>query len=172
MLFRFLKANIFWLKFSHSNDDRITYLDLLYSNSMCKQSSMPTSILMELFMSGYCDSVWTMMSCSFTTSLSRFTMVTRKKYLQTKHMKFKKRTRVKVLQSGHTDYSVDLQTGLQQKTLCIKSIREGRLVNIDIRDVISCEWKSFGKRQTSNVSIRNGQPREICEYMNSEEGMG
>lgn len=29
-----------------------TYLDLLYSNSMCKQSSMPTSIFILLFASG------------------------------------------------------------------------------------------------------------------------
>jgi len=28
------------------------HLDLLYSNSICKQSSIPTSILMELLLSG------------------------------------------------------------------------------------------------------------------------
>jgi hypothetical protein len=30
----------------------IIYFDLLYSNSICKQSSIPTSILIELFESG------------------------------------------------------------------------------------------------------------------------
>lgn len=29
-----------------------THLDLLYSNSICKQSSIPTSILIELLLSG------------------------------------------------------------------------------------------------------------------------
>jgi len=32
--------------------DVSAYFDLLYSNSMCRQSSMPTSILMELLASG------------------------------------------------------------------------------------------------------------------------
>jgi hypothetical protein len=36
----------------NSNGEWKTYLDLLYSNSMCKQSSIPTSILIELLMSG------------------------------------------------------------------------------------------------------------------------
>jgi hypothetical protein len=31
---------------------RGAHLDLLYSNSICKQSSIPTSILMELLLSG------------------------------------------------------------------------------------------------------------------------
>ena len=31
---------------------QLTHLDLLYSNSMWRQSSMPTSILSELFISG------------------------------------------------------------------------------------------------------------------------
>ena len=57
------------------------YLDLLYSNSMCKQSSMPTSILMLLLRSGYDESVCTAMSCSHTMSLSRRIIVTRTKYL-------------------------------------------------------------------------------------------
>ena len=59
-----------------------SYFDLLYSNSICRQSSMPTSIFMLLFMSGYWESVWTTMSCSFTTSVNRFTIVTRRKYLK------------------------------------------------------------------------------------------
>ncbi len=44
---------------------------------------MPTSILILLFISGYWDRVWTMMSFSFTMSLRRFTTVTRRKYLNT-----------------------------------------------------------------------------------------
>jgi len=36
----------------NSNAVKMTDLDLLYSNSMCKQSSIPTSILIELLMSG------------------------------------------------------------------------------------------------------------------------
>ena len=43
-------------KFYHYADgkqwERETHLDLLYSNSMCKQSSIPTSILIELLLSG------------------------------------------------------------------------------------------------------------------------
>ena len=65
----------------HSIPCQFTYLDLLYSNSMCKQSSIPTSILMLLFISGYRHNVWTTMSSSLTTSVSRFTIVTRRKYL-------------------------------------------------------------------------------------------
>ena len=61
--------------------DYSTYLDLLYSNSICRQSSMPTSILILLLSSGYWDSVCTMMSCSLTKSLRRLTTVTRRKYL-------------------------------------------------------------------------------------------
>ena len=58
-----------------------THLDLLYSNSMCRQSSMPTSILMLVFMSGYWESVCTAMSISRTRSERRRTIVTRRKYL-------------------------------------------------------------------------------------------
>ena len=62
-----------------------THFDLLYSNSICRQSSIPTSILMLLLSSGYCDNVWTMISCSRTKSLNRFTTVTRRKYLNTRN---------------------------------------------------------------------------------------
>lgn len=72
----------------HLTCGKATHLDLLYSNSMCRQSSIPTSILMLLFMSGYCDSVWTTMSCSFTTSDIRLTIVTRRKYLDSDGGKF------------------------------------------------------------------------------------
>ena len=34
----------------------LPYFDLLYSNSMCKQSSMPTSILIELLIFGSTES--------------------------------------------------------------------------------------------------------------------
>mgnify|MGYP001800501571 CR=1 FL=1 len=44
---RFISEN-----FNHSRHAMLSYLDLLYSNSICKQSSMPTSILIELFSSG------------------------------------------------------------------------------------------------------------------------
>eukprot|EP01137_Pigoraptor_chileana_P004644 Opistho-2@46575 len=56
------------------------YFDLLYSNSMWRQSSMPTSILIELFMSGRSCSWCTHRSSSFTTSDRRRTIVTRTKY--------------------------------------------------------------------------------------------
>ena len=61
---------------------RLTYLDLLYSNSMCKQSSMPTSILMLVFISGYWESECTAMSISRTRSDKRRTIVTRSRYLR------------------------------------------------------------------------------------------
>jgi hypothetical protein len=61
-----------------------TDLDLLYSNSMCKQSSIPTSILMELLLSGGMRKEWTQISLSFTTSAMRRAMVTRMKYLHSK----------------------------------------------------------------------------------------
>ena len=39
--------------FFHSmSEEGAAYLDLLYSNSMCRQSSIPTSILIELLLSG------------------------------------------------------------------------------------------------------------------------
>lgn len=49
---------------------------------MCRQSSIPTSILMDEFSSGYVLSVWTTMSISLTTSLRRRLMVARRKYLE------------------------------------------------------------------------------------------
>lgn len=48
---------------------------------MCRQSSIPTSIFIELFISGYCANVWTIISTSFTKSDNLLTTVTRKKYL-------------------------------------------------------------------------------------------
>lgn len=47
---------------------------------MCRQSSMPTSILMGLFDSGYEDSVCTQMSISRNRSVIRRTTVIRRKY--------------------------------------------------------------------------------------------
>lgn len=73
----------------------VTYLDLLYSNSICRQSSMPTSIFMLLFISGYCDNVCTIMSCSLTESDKRFTIVTRKKYLLMKKYHNKQKIQMK-----------------------------------------------------------------------------
>lgn len=78
-----------------TNPKVVTYLDLLYSNSICRQSSMPTSILMLLFISGYCDNVCTIMSCSLTESDKRFTIVTRKKYLLIKRYHNKQRIEIK-----------------------------------------------------------------------------
>lgn len=78
-----------------TNPKVVTYLDLLYSNSICRQSSMPTSILMLLFISGYCDNVCTIMSCSLTESDKRFTIVTRKKYLLIKRYHNKQRLEIK-----------------------------------------------------------------------------
>ena len=60
-----------------------TYLDLLYSNSICKLSSMPTSILIELLLSGGIRNECTQISLSFTTSAIRRDIVTRRKYLNT-----------------------------------------------------------------------------------------
>lgn len=56
---------------------------------------MPTSILMLLFISGYCDNVCTIMSCSLTESDKRFTIVTRKKYLLIKRYHNKQRIEIK-----------------------------------------------------------------------------
>jgi hypothetical protein len=67
-----------------SSRDTVTHLDLLYSNSMCKQSSIPTSILMELLLSGGMRKEWTQISLSFTTSAMRRAIVTRMKYLHSK----------------------------------------------------------------------------------------
>jgi hypothetical protein len=64
--------------------ETVTNLDLLYSNSMCKQSSIPTSILIELLLSGGMRKEWTQISLSFTTSAMRRAMVTRMKYLHSK----------------------------------------------------------------------------------------
>lgn len=57
------------------------YLDLLYSNSMWRQSSIPTSILIELLPSGGMTYECTQMSCSLTTSAIRRRIVTLTKYL-------------------------------------------------------------------------------------------
>lgn len=57
------------------------YFDLLYSNSMCRQSSMPTSILIELLMSGGMRNECTHVSFSLVTSAIRREIVARTKYL-------------------------------------------------------------------------------------------
>ena len=59
-----------------------THFDLLYSNSMCKQSSIPTSILMELLLSGGIRYECTQRSFSFVTSAIRFDIVSLMKYLE------------------------------------------------------------------------------------------
>lgn len=61
---------------------RTTHFDLLYSNSMCRQSSIPTSILIELLLSGGIRNECTQVSISFTTSAILRDMVTLTKYLQ------------------------------------------------------------------------------------------
>lgn len=58
-----------------------THFDLLYSNSICRQSSIPTSILIALFVSGGMRYECTQRSRSFTTSPIRLEIVTRTKYL-------------------------------------------------------------------------------------------
>ena len=58
-----------------------TYFDLLYSNSMCRQSSIPTSILIALLLSGGIRYECTQISFSFVTSAIRRETVTRIKYL-------------------------------------------------------------------------------------------
>ncbi len=58
-----------------------TYFDLLYSNSICKQSSIPTSIFIELLLSGGMRNECTQISRSFTTSAILRDIVTRTKYL-------------------------------------------------------------------------------------------
>ncbi len=58
-----------------------THLDLLYSNSIWRQSSIPTSILMEELSSGYVDSVCTTISISLLISFSLLLIVARRKYL-------------------------------------------------------------------------------------------
>jgi hypothetical protein len=60
---------------------RRPHFDLLYSNSMCRQSSMPTSILIELLLSGGMRKEWTQISFSFITSDILLDNVTRIKYL-------------------------------------------------------------------------------------------
>jgi len=76
-------------------------LDLLYSNSMCRASSMPTSIFIEQFVLECGDTVRTASGSSLTISLNHLTTVTRKKYLtkiihlqrnndKLRHMKMKK----------------------------------------------------------------------------------
>lgn len=59
-----------------------THLDLLYSNSICKLSSIPTSILIELLLSGGILNECTQISRSFTTSANRRDIFTRIKYLR------------------------------------------------------------------------------------------
>ena len=66
----------------HLEHQKLTYFDLLYSNSMCKHSSIPTSILMGLFISGYVASVCTSRSNSLVMSLILRATDTRKKYLK------------------------------------------------------------------------------------------
>lgn len=58
-----------------------SYFDLLYSNSICKQSSIPTSILIGEFTSGYDERVWTTSSTSRAMSVNLLEIVTRRKYL-------------------------------------------------------------------------------------------
>lgn len=58
-----------------------THLDLLYSNSMCRQSSIPTSILIELLLSGGMRKECTHKSFSLVTSAILREMVTLMKYL-------------------------------------------------------------------------------------------
>ena len=77
-----------WLEFFTSIEklkQNESHLDLLYSNSMCRQSSMPTSILIELLTSGYVANWWTINSYSFTKSDRRRTIVTLRKYLREEH---------------------------------------------------------------------------------------
>ena len=57
-----------------------THLDLLYSNSMCRQSSIPTSILIELVASGSSVATCTRIVSSWTMRLLYWRMmVTRTK---------------------------------------------------------------------------------------------
>ena len=58
-----------------------TCFDLLYSNSICRQSSIPTSILIALLLSGGIRYEWTQTSLSFVTSAIRRETVARIKYL-------------------------------------------------------------------------------------------
>jgi len=74
-----------------------TYLDLLYSNSIWRQSSIPTSILMDELSSEYEHSVCTTISISLLISLSLLLIVARRKYLnRTKKFKY-----ILLLQTGH-----------------------------------------------------------------------
>jgi len=56
------------------------YLLFEYSNSICRQSSIPTSILMELFVSGGIRYEYTQISFSLITSAILLAHVTRTKY--------------------------------------------------------------------------------------------
>ncbi len=58
-----------------------THLDLLYSNSIWRQSSIPTSILMEELSSGNVLSVCTTISISLLISFILLLIVARRKYL-------------------------------------------------------------------------------------------
>lgn len=66
---------------------RRTHFDLLYSNSMCRQSSIPTSILILLFVSGGIRKEWTHISRSFTTSPILLVTVILTKYLQNQNQR-------------------------------------------------------------------------------------
>jgi hypothetical protein len=59
-----------------------SYFDLLYSNSICRQSSIPTSILIELLLSGGILNECTQRSFSLFTSAIRLDIETRMKYLR------------------------------------------------------------------------------------------
>jgi hypothetical protein len=69
-----------------------THFDLLYSNSICKQSSIPTSIFIELLLSGGMRKECTQISRSFVTSAILRDIVTRTKYLHAMCKKKGRRT--------------------------------------------------------------------------------
>jgi len=72
--------------FNSSGINVVPHFDLLYSNSMCRQSSIPTSILMELLLSGGMRKECTHRSFSFRTSAILRDIETRMKYLH--HCRF------------------------------------------------------------------------------------
>lgn len=83
-----------------------TYLDLLYSNSIWRQSSIPTSILMEELSSGYEDSVCTTISISLLISFSLLLIVARRKYLN----RTKKFKCILFLQNRHYTLYIQIHT--------------------------------------------------------------